>query len=101
MGGAGAAWAGVAVAALTLAWAVTLGLLRNALHRTAEDTAQRLQVAQLTKDIAALATGSQVDRAAMLTQMTDDRAATDRRLRWLEEHLWMTWQRGRSPTSPP
>lgn len=26
--------------------------------------------------------------AEMLTQMREDRSVTDRRLRWLEEHLW-------------
>jgi methionine salvage enolase-phosphatase E1 len=30
-------------------------------------------------------------------QMTDDRKATDRRLRWLEEHIWKTGHGNSSP----
>lgn len=33
---------------------------------------------------------------AMMQQMTDDRRATDRRLRWLEENVWRTPERNRT-----
>lgn len=94
MSGTEAAWAGVAVAALTLALAVVSAMLRAALRITAEDATQRAQIIQLGKDMAELVSDSERARSEILTQLTNDRAATDRRLRWLEEHVW----RSSSPT---
>lgn len=101
MDSAVAAWAGVAVAALTLAWAVTLVLLRHALNRTAEDAVRQIEIAHMGAKLGELVADQDQMRAAMLEQMTADRAATDRRLRWLEEFVWKTSPRGRSPISRP
>jgi hypothetical protein len=43
---------------------------------------------ELLKDVNTLITDKDKVHAAMFEQMTKDRAATDKRLRWLEEHYW-------------
>lgn len=43
---------------------------------------------ELVKDMSQLIKDKDATHEAMLRQMTDDRSATDRRLRWLEENLW-------------
>lgn len=43
---------------------------------------------ELVKDMSQLIKDKDATHEAMLKQMTDDRRATDRRLRWLEENLW-------------
>lgn len=43
---------------------------------------------ELVKDMSQLIRDKDATHEAMLKQMTDDRHATDRRLRWLEENLW-------------
>jgi hypothetical protein len=95
LGGADAAWAGVAVTALTLAWAVTLALLRAVLRRVREDTTQQLEIGALRGDLTRAMADQARYQAAVQDQMNADRAATDRRLRWLEEHLWKTSPRAR------
>ena len=42
----------------------------------------------LAEDMGELVRDKDKVHAEMLTQMREDRSATDRRLRWLEEHLW-------------
>lgn len=43
---------------------------------------------QLIKDVEKLVKDKDETHDAMLKTMVNDRAATDRRLRWLEENLW-------------
>ena len=43
---------------------------------------------ELTKDMGELVRDKDKVHSEMLGQMREDRAATDRRLRWLEENLW-------------
>jgi hypothetical protein len=42
----------------------------------------------LIEDVKKLVQDKDKVHAEMLSQMREDRMATDRRLRWLEEHLW-------------
>ena len=42
----------------------------------------------LIDDVKTLITDKDQTHKEMLQQMTDDRRATDRRLRWLEENIW-------------
>lgn len=42
----------------------------------------------LTGDMKALVIDKEKTHTEMLRQMADDRRATDRRLRWLEENIW-------------
>lgn len=42
----------------------------------------------LTTSLQALVRDKDATHEVMLSTMRDDRNATDRRLRWLEEHLW-------------
>jgi hypothetical protein len=42
----------------------------------------------LIEDVDTLIKDKERTHQAMLQQMTDDRRATDRRLRWLEENIW-------------
>lgn len=46
------------------------------------------QLERLLEDVKELVDNKERDHAAMMEQMRNDRVATDRRLRWLEEHLW-------------
>lgn len=48
----------------------------------------------MTDKITALAQGEEQAHSEMYRTMREDRAATDRRLRWLEENLWKTRGRG-------
>lgn len=52
--------------------------------------ATRLEVnqEQIAKSLVSLVQDKDRVHAAMLDQMKDDRRVTDRRLRWLEEHVW-------------
>jgi len=43
---------------------------------------------ELVRDVQQLVKDKDSTHAAMIQTMSDDRRATDRRLRWLEEHLW-------------
>lgn len=51
---------------------------------------------ELIKDVNKLIIDKDKTHAEMLAQMTNDRAATDRRLRWLEENIW---KRGSRPNA--
>lgn len=46
------------------------------------------RIENLTDDVQELIRQKDKVHADMLTQMREDRTATDRRLRWLEENLW-------------
>ena len=43
---------------------------------------------QLVRDVEKLVKDKDATHSAMLQSMSDDRRATDRRLRWLEEYVW-------------
>jgi hypothetical protein len=43
---------------------------------------------ELLKDVNTLIADKDKVHAAMFQQMVNDRAASDQRLRWLEEHYW-------------
>lgn len=43
---------------------------------------------ELTTDMKSIVTDKDKTHTEMLTQMTNDRRATDKRLRWLEENVW-------------
>jgi hypothetical protein len=78
----------VAVAAVTLAWAVTAWVLARALKRARADGGLEVRIGTMARDLDQLVRDQHDDRAEMLSAMRDDRAATDRRLRWLETNLW-------------
>lgn len=90
----GAAWAGVALASLTLAWAITGWMLARALRAERERGTISTQLATVVRDLDRIAADKDRVHAAILNQMRDDRQATDRRLRWLETHLWSARHRG-------
>lgn len=45
-------------------------------------------LSSLTKDVSDLVRNKEATHTAMLDTMREDRKATDRRLRWLEENVW-------------
>lgn len=47
----------------------------------------------MTDKITSLAAGEERAHSEMYRTMREDRAVTDRRLRWLEEHLWQNGRR--------
>jgi hypothetical protein len=59
-------------------------LMRGAMKWTRVES----QLTELIKDVEKLITDKDRTHADILKQMTDDRRATDKRLRWLEEYLW-------------
>lgn len=83
-----AAWAGVAIAALTLGWAVTAVVMRRALKSATADATAAAAVAQLARRIDDQAAAHNQVHAEMQAQMREDRHATDQRLRWLETNVW-------------
>ena len=46
------------------------------------------RMSEFTDDLRELVVSKDKMQGEMLQQMREDRAATDRRLRWLEENLW-------------
>lgn len=80
-----AAWADVVIAALaTLIIPALFLLIRLAIKWTRVEDKLDAVVA----DLHDIVEDKNRTHAEMLAQMREDRAATDRRLRWLEENLW-------------
>lgn len=46
------------------------------------------KVDEIVNDLKSIVSDKDKVHTEMLAQIRDDRKATDRRLRWLEEHLW-------------
>jgi hypothetical protein len=97
----GAAWAGVAVASLTLGWAITAFMLARALRAERERGTITAQLAAVVRDLDRITQDKDKVHAAILDQIREDRQqrredlkVTDQRLRWLETHLWSARQRG-------
>jgi type VI protein secretion system component VasK len=80
----------VIVSVVAGAWAICTWIMTRALARARRDGVESAQLASLAKDMAELATAQQQANALIRQEIADDRKATDRRLRWLEEHLWKT-----------
>lgn len=85
-----AAWASVGVGALTLAFAITVSLLNRALAATRDQAVMRTQLDQVLRDLAAIRDDEREAHQLLTKQLVNDRRATDRRLRWLEEKRWTT-----------
>lgn len=95
MSASDAAWAGVAVAALTLAWAITALMLARVLRGERERASMVAQLKTIARDLDRIVSDKDRTHAEMLNQMREDRQATDNRLRWLETHLWSAARRPR------
>jgi hypothetical protein len=92
MGSAEAAWAAVALAALTLAWAITAYMLARALRGERERATMVNRLGTIARDLDRIVSDKDRTHAEMLAQMREDRQATDVRLRWLETHVWSRQQ---------
>ena len=80
-------WISVALGLLSVLIIPTLVLvIRLVVRLTMRDE----QIGRLAEDVRKLAEGEERVHSEMYRTMREDRAATDRRLRWLEEHLWRT-----------
>lgn len=99
MGANEAAWAGVAVAALTLAWGITAVMLARSLRGERERATMVTQLSTIARDLDRIVADKDRTHAAILEQMREDRQVTDNRLRWLETHLWS--RRGKPAAGPP
>lgn len=83
-------WTTVALGLLSVLIIPTLVLVvRIVVRMTQRDG----QLDRLVADVRKLVDDKDKVHNEMYRTMRDDRAATDRRLRWLEEHLW----KGRTP----
>lgn len=96
MGATDAAWAGVAVAALTLAWGITAIMLARSFRGERERASMVTELRTIARDLDRIAADKDRVHAELLAQMREDRQATDSRLRWLETHLWSR-RRGQEP----
>lgn len=68
-----------------------LGLtVRNAVRWTKIE----LRVGEITKDLRAIVDDKNAVHLRIHQEMREDREATNRRLRWLEENLWNTTGKG-------
>lgn len=94
-----AAWAAVAVAALTLGWGITAWMLARAMRGERERATMVNQLASIARDLDRLVADKDRAHAELAAQMREDRQVTDRRLRWLETHLWA--RRGKPPGPAP
>lgn len=101
MGATDAAWAGVAVAALTLAWGITAIMLARQLRGERERATMVQQLSTIARDLDRIVADKDRTHAELVAQMREDRRATDNRLRWLETHLWGPARRGRERPGPP
>lgn len=61
------------------------------------------RVVNIEEDLKALVADKDKTHAVILEQIKDDRRATDRRLRWLEQNLWRYFRNGNAnpPTGYP
>lgn len=87
--------ASVAIAGAGLVWGGATWLMSRAMGRVALDAAERARVGELARQVEQLVGEKERTHAAILDQMREDRRVTDRRLRWLEEHLWRSGGQGR------
>lgn len=83
----------IIIGALTLIFLVMSAMLGTLVRVVAKWTRTEDKISNLAEDMQDLVKDKDRVHSEMLAQMREDRSATDRRLRWLEEHLW----RGGSP----
>ena len=78
-------WVTVLLSVLAVLVLPALGLL---VHLTIRWTRTESNLTDLVEDVKQLVTDKDRVHGEMYKTMREDRAATDRRLRWLEENLW-------------
>lgn len=67
---------------------VFIPMLTFLIRATVKWTRVEDELRQVADDLKQLVADKDRTHRDILNQMTNDRSATDRRLRWLEEHLW-------------
>lgn len=82
----------LAITILALLIAPMLGLL---IKLTIKWTRVEVKVAELVDDMKTVINAKEKVHTEMYSQMKEDRAATDKRLRWLEENVWGKSRGGR------
>lgn len=87
-------WISVILTILAVIIVPTLALV---LRLTIRWTRTEGTLTGLAEDMRTLVQDKDKVHAEMYRTMREDRAATDRRLRWLEEHLWKPAPGGRRP----
>jgi hypothetical protein len=78
----------IVIAFLSLLFLVLTTLLGVTVRATVKWTRSQDRIQMLADDMKELIVDKDKVHNEMLAQMREDRSATDRRLRWLEEHLW-------------
>lgn len=73
---------------LTAIGIVFIPTLAFIIRATVKWTRVEDKLAEMVDDMKKIVDDKDKTHTDMLRQMTDDRRATDRRLRWLEENLW-------------
>lgn len=80
---------------LSLVFTIMVAVLGAIIRVTQKWTRTEDRLNNLIEDVKELIEDKDKTHTEMLTSMREDRAATDRRLRWLEETLWKTPGRAR------
>lgn len=86
---------GLIIAALTLVFTVMAALLGVMIRAVIKFTRVEDRQESLLTRVDQLVKDKDAAHQQIQEQINADRAATDRRLRWLEEHLWKTSPRAR------
>lgn len=80
---------------LTVFAVIVIPTLALVVRMTIRATRMDVTLSALAKDMHALVADKDKVHAEMFRTMREDRAVTDRRLRWLEEHVWRPAAGGR------
>lgn len=86
--------------ALTFIGVILVPLFVLLFRLTISGTRLTDRVGSIENDLKDLVDNKEKVHAAILEQMKDDRRATDRRLRWLEQNLWRYFRNGNADTTP-
>lgn len=78
-------WAVIVMSVVSVLLIPAIALMVNVSIRW---TRAQERIENLTEDMQKLVMDKDKVHAEMIGQMREDRAATDKRLRWLEEYLW-------------
>jgi hypothetical protein len=78
----------ILIAAIGLLWTVIAALIVLLWRIAVKMTRTEDAIAGLGADITDLVKDKDKVHLEITREMREDRAATDRRLRWLEEHIW-------------
>lgn len=85
------------ISGLGLLFTIMCVILGVALRAAIKFTRSEDKIADVAEDVKALVADKERAHMQLWSEMKDQNNATDRRLRWLEEHLWSRQSREQHP----